>query len=104
MLSGSNVWCLNLKLALSKPYNSVPSDSETTIRMFGTLRRLQRLALNGVGWHTLPRDLFHRLVSLQSLQLGNNDLMSLSLNNQSFYGRNSVYLNLIQENTSLSHI
>ena len=62
-------------------YNSVPSDSETSIRMFGTLRRLQNLVLLSVGWYKLPGDLFHRLVNLKYLQLGNNKIMSLSSNN-----------------------
>ena len=70
------------------------SDSETTIRMFGTLRRLQRLALYGVGWYTLPRDLLHRLVTLKSLQLGNNNIMSLSLNNPFKYMKGLDFLGL----------
>jgi hypothetical protein len=48
--------------------------------MFGPLQRLQKLVLVSVGWKTLPGDLFHRLVSLKSLQLRNNKIMSLSLN------------------------
>ena len=54
-------------LALS--YNSVPSDSETAIRMFGTLRLVKKLVLLYVGWHALPGELFHRLVSLRSWNL-----------------------------------
>jgi hypothetical protein len=50
-------------------YNSVPSDSETAIRMFGTLRLLKKLVLLFVGWYTLPGDMFHRLISLRSLHL-----------------------------------
>jgi hypothetical protein len=38
-------------------YNSVPSDSETAIRMFGPLRRLKKLVLFAVGWDALPGDL-----------------------------------------------
>jgi hypothetical protein len=50
-------------------YNSVPSDSETAIRMFGPLRRLTKLVLFDVGRYALPGDLFHRLVSLRSWNL-----------------------------------
>jgi Leucine-rich repeat (LRR) protein len=84
-------------------YNSVPSDSETTIRMFGTLRRLQRLALYGVGWNTLPRDLFHRLVTLKSLQLGNNNIMSLSLNNPFKYMKGLDFLGLSANKLNTFH-
>ena len=61
-------------------YNSLPSDSETAMRMLGPLRRLTKLVLFDVGWYALPGDLFHRLVSLKSLELDNNDIYSLSLN------------------------
>ena len=87
-------------------YNSVPSDSENTIRMFGTLRLLKKLVLLFVGWYTLPGDMFHRLVSLKSLQLGNNNIMSLSLNNPfksmkglEFLGLSANKLNTFHENT-----
>ena len=49
--------------------------------MFGTLRQLCELELFDVGWKMLPEDLFHRFVSLRSLDLGNNNTFSLSLNN-----------------------
>lgn len=75
-------------------YNSVPSDSKTTIRMFGTLRRLKKLVLLSVGWHSLPGDLFHRLVSLKSLELGNNKLVSVSLNNPFRYVKGLDFLGL----------
>ena len=75
-------------------YNSVPSDSETAIRMFGPLRRLKKLVLFAVGWYTLPGDLFHRLVSLKSLELGNNNIYSLSLNNPFKYMKGLTFLGL----------
>jgi hypothetical protein len=75
-------------------YNSVPSDSETAIRMFGPLRRLKKLVLFAVGWNALPGDLFHRLASLKSLELGNNNIFSLSLNNPFKYMKGLTFLGL----------
>jgi hypothetical protein len=72
MLSGSNVWCLNLKWASAKLRH---------LRLEAPLRRLTKLVLLSVGCYELPGDLFHHLVSLNSLELGNNNIYSLSLNN-----------------------
>ena len=84
-------------------YNSVPSDSETAIRMFGTLRRLKKLVLFAVGWNALPGDLFHRLVSLKSLELGNNNIYSLSLNNPFKYMKALAFLGLRGNNLNTFH-
>ena len=84
-------------------YNSVPSDSETAIRMFGTLRRLTKLVLLSVGWYKLPGDLFHRLVSLKSLQLGNNNIVSLSLNNPFKYMKGLNFLGLSANKLNTFH-
>ena len=62
-------------------YNSLTSDSNTATRMLGTLRQLRELELFDVGWKMLPEELLHCFVSLRSLDLGNNNTFSLSLNN-----------------------
>ena len=74
--------------------------------MFGTLRLLKKPVLLSVGWHALPGDMFHRLISLKSLQLGNTNIVSLSLNNPfkymkglEFLGLGANKLNTFHENT-----
>jgi hypothetical protein len=62
--------------------------------MFGPLRRLKKLVLFAVGWNALPGDLFHRLASLISLELGNNNIFSLSLNNPFKYMKGLTFLGL----------
>jgi hypothetical protein len=71
--------------------------------MFGTLRLVKKLVLLYVGWHALPGELFHRLVSLQSLQLGNNDLVSLSLNNPFKYVKDLYFLVLSANKLNTFH-
>jgi Leucine-rich repeat (LRR) protein len=55
---------------------------------------LLKLVLLSVGWHALPGDMFHRLISLKSLQLGNNNIVSLSLNNPFKYMKGLEFLGL----------
>jgi hypothetical protein len=71
--------------------------------MFGTLRRLTKLVLFAVGWDALPGDLFHRLVSLKSLELGNNNIYSLSLNNPFKYMKGLAFLGLRGNNLNTFH-
>ena len=62
--------------------------------MFGPLRRLTKLVLLSVGCYELPGDLFHHLISLNSLELGNNNIYSLSLNNPFKYMKGLEFLGL----------
>jgi len=56
-----------------------------------------------VGWYTIPGDLFHRLVSLKSLQLGNNNIVSLSLNNPFKYIKGLDFLGLSANKLNIFH-
>jgi hypothetical protein len=64
-----------------------------------------------MGWYTLPGDMFHRLVNLKSLQLGNNNTVSLSMNNPfkymkglAFFRLSANKLNTFLENTLSDNI
>lgn len=62
-------------------YNSVPHDPIIAIKMFGSLTQLRQLTLQSVGWTYIPHGLFHRLRSLEKLELDTNYISSVSLNN-----------------------
>ncbi|CAG2236551.1 unnamed protein product [Mytilus edulis] len=78
--------------ALILSYNTIPSNSETAIKMFGSLRHLKQLTLQSVGWVVIPQNLFHRLTSLKKLELESNNLFSLSFNNPFLRVKSLVHL------------